>query len=158
MKWREEKGSEISQIILLFHTFYSLVIYLTTLSVTQIICATCRKTLNLFTKTKLLTLLSGGGGGHKFSKNLGNTSNVWAPEVWHDASSVRKTEECFAPPCKIESLCRPDATDLWTSAVREIVSVYCDIHMKNLKKMRIKRRAVFMLKHVMYFVTLFFFK
>ena len=44
----------------------------------------------LFTKTKGFTLLS---RLNKFLKNLGNTSNFWAPVEWHKASFILRTHE-----------------------------------------------------------------
>lgn len=45
---------------------------------------------SLFTKTKRLTLFS---GLHKFLKNLGKTSNFWAPVGRNKASFILRTHE-----------------------------------------------------------------
>ena len=40
-------------------------------------------------------------GVHKFSKNIGTTSNFYVPAGWHEASSIVRTQNCWVPQYKI---------------------------------------------------------
>ena len=42
-------------------------------------------------------------GVHKFSTHLGTTSKFWAPEMWHEASSILRIHIYYVPPYKMLS-------------------------------------------------------